>query len=99
MRLTATAPFAAASFAKKMTGVMDQKLLNHVVNVDNIRPNGEGTKKSTIFGKPLTLLLTVTESCGVSLQEKLVIRFCESSFLFVARESDTMCCSFATAVS
>lgn len=91
--LASDSAFCRSKFFKKMTGAMDQKLLNHVINVDHIRSNGEGTKRSTsnIFGKPLALHLTVTESCGVSLQEKLVIRFCESTFLFVARESDTLC--------
>jgi hypothetical protein len=57
---------------------MQKKLLNHVISIDRIRSNGEGTQASSsnIFGKPLTLHITVTEICGISVKEKLVLRCC-----------------------
>ena len=61
-----------------MKGAMQKKLLNHVISIDRIRSNGEGTQASSsnIFGKPLALHITVTENCGISLKEKLVLRCC-----------------------
>ena len=61
-----------------MKGVVQKKLLNHVISIDRIRSNGEGTQASSsnIFGKPLTLHITVTEICGISVKEKLVLRCC-----------------------